>query len=170
MTLPDEPGRATGALRALNRSRRSVANAVTGGVLSSPAHRVLSGALVELGYVGPRSGRRIALVTQYAEDGDGLVVYVGGAAKKTWWRVFRGDGWPIRVRVRGTVRAGHGRVLESQDYGYDEAVTAYRRRWPQIGDDASQPVVVITFPAGGPTEHTRDNPTRSHGQGRRHSG
>ena len=65
-----------------------LANSVVGGVLRSPAHRLLSGSTALLTYEGRRTGRRIVLPTQYARHGDEVVILVGRPETKQWWRNF----------------------------------------------------------------------------------
>jgi deazaflavin-dependent oxidoreductase (nitroreductase family) len=66
----------------------SRANAVVERILQSPAHRVLSGSMVLVRYRGRRSGTEYTLPVQYADTHQGLVVLVGEAEDKTWWRNF----------------------------------------------------------------------------------
>lgn len=90
----------------------SVANRFTALVLSSPAHRLLSGSTDLVRYVGRRSGRTITTPTQYVAVDDGYVILVAHPDTKAWWRNFTAGGdaelllagvWlPVRARaVRG---------------------------------------------------------------------
>lgn len=45
----------------------------------------------------------------YAEDEHGLIVFVGRASEKTWWRNLR-DGSAVRVRLRGADHEGEAGV------------------------------------------------------------
>ena len=72
--------------------KRPRGNAVVLAVLRSPAHRLLSGATVELRYVGRRSGQQYALPVQYVRDGSRLLVLPQDLDSKSWWRNFRTRG------------------------------------------------------------------------------
>lgn len=65
-----------------------IANAVVGGLLRSPLHRLLSGSTDLVRYTGRRSGRRVTTPTQYARRGDDVIILVGDPEAKTWWRNF----------------------------------------------------------------------------------
>jgi hypothetical protein len=70
-------------------------------LLRSPLHRLLSGSTDVLRYTGRRSGRTITTPTQYARHGDDVVILVGRADNKSWWRNFRGDARSIEVLLGG---------------------------------------------------------------------
>jgi hypothetical protein len=118
------------------------------GVLRSPAHRLLSGGLVELRYTAA-TGAPVVLPVQAAPlHGDGrggirLVVVPAQAASKRWWRHFR---TPAAVAVlRGGVLHPEaiGRVLGLDDPQRRAAVAAYRARWPRVVVAAEDPVVLL---------------------------
>jgi hypothetical protein len=96
-------------------------------LLRSPLHHLLDTGMCELRYTAPRSGREVALPVMYAADGDDLVVLVGDAAEKSWWRAYRRP-YPVEVCRGGAVRRGTGRVLDIGDTRYPAAVAAYHRR------------------------------------------
>jgi deazaflavin-dependent oxidoreductase (nitroreductase family) len=87
-----------------------IGNALVRGVLRSPLHRVLSRSLLLLVYRGRRTGREYTVPVGYVRDGDELIVLVGEAHLKSWWRNFRG---PERVEVvlGGRRLAGEARVV-----------------------------------------------------------
>jgi hypothetical protein len=116
-------------------------------VLRSPAHRLLSGALLDLRYTGSRSGRAYALPVQYAADGDRCVVYPGHAERKVWWRSLIAPA-PITAVVRGATRTGTGRVLTPADLGCAEARAVYAARWPKAAVSAEAPLVVLDLAPG----------------------
>jgi hypothetical protein len=66
-----------------------LANIAVGAVLRSPIRGLLSGTTLLVRYEGRRSGRRVTIPTQYARVGNDLVIMVGGAGTKSWWRNFR---------------------------------------------------------------------------------
>lgn len=61
-----------------------------------------------LHYVGRSSGKPVELTVWYELTQEGCRVEVGAAAKKSWWRNFRGAGHPCEVIVDGVRRSGHG--------------------------------------------------------------
>jgi glycine cleavage system aminomethyltransferase T len=66
-----------------------LANIAVGAVLRSPIRGLLSRTTLLVRYEGRRSGRRVTTPTQYARVGNDLVIMVGGAGTKSWWRNFR---------------------------------------------------------------------------------
>src|SRR5215831_7582467 len=83
--------------RRLGRRPMAVANAFTRWILHVPLLRRLADRQVcELRYTGSRTGRPVALPVMYARRGDRVVVLVGGADQKSWWRNFT---TPAAVRV-----------------------------------------------------------------------
>jgi Domain of unknown function (DUF385). len=87
-----------------------IGNGIVATVLRSPAHRLLSGSTDLIRYTGRRSGRVIVTPTQYVSCGDDVVILVGRAASKTWWRNFT-EVCDVDVLVRGTWRAMTGQVV-----------------------------------------------------------
>lgn len=87
-----------------------VADRVVCRVLQSPAHRLMSGSICAIRYRGRRSGTTYSTPTQFASHGDGLVIFVGRADTKTWWRNFREDR-ELDVLVAGEWRAMVGRAV-----------------------------------------------------------
>ncbi len=66
----------------------SLGNAIVSKVLRSPMHRLLSRSTDLIRYSGRHSNRVFTTPTQYARDGDNVIVLVGRPATKTWWRNF----------------------------------------------------------------------------------
>ncbi len=95
-------------------------------VLRSPLHPLLDPGICEVRYRGRRSGRTICLPVLYALDGDRLVVLVGDAAHKRWWRGFASPA-PVQVRRKGRVRQGRARLLVPGTPDFVRAAAAYRR-------------------------------------------
>ncbi|HEU0240582.1 MAG TPA: hypothetical protein VFR11_15075 [Micromonosporaceae bacterium] len=110
--------------RLLHRRRHTGLNHALLAVLRSPLHRLLDDNVCEVAYQAPRSGRHVALPVMYAADGDDLVILVGDAAAKTWWRAFRKP-HGVQVRRHGATRAGTARVISVGDARYAGAATAY---------------------------------------------
>src|ERR1041384_1729236 len=89
-------------------------------VLRSPLHHLLDTEMCELRYTAPRSAREVSLPVMYAGHDD-LVVLVGDAAEKTWWRAVRRP-YPVAVCRGGAIRRGTARVLDELDPRYRDAV------------------------------------------------
>ncbi|GAA4963913.1 hypothetical protein WHI96_19200 [Pseudonocardia tropica] len=66
------------------------------------------GAMTEISYAGRRSGTEFRLPVAFRPEGDGGVIRVELPDRKNWWRNFTGEGAPLRVRVDGAERPGHG--------------------------------------------------------------
>ena len=106
-----------------------LANPVIRAVLGSPAHRLLSGALIVLAYRGHRSGRTFRIPLQYATmPGDRIVVLAVAPDRKLWWRSFSQPA-PATLVVRGAERAVSGRLLEGEERR--AALRAYLARIPR---------------------------------------
>lgn len=108
------------------------ANRVVGAVLSSPAHRLLSGSTDLVRYCGRRSGATIVTPTQYARSGDDVVILVGRARTKTWWRNFRQDR-DVDVLVQGHWLPMTARVVTGTDdpATLQPLLDAYLARFPK---------------------------------------
>lgn len=115
-------------------------NRIVHALLRSPLRVIMRG-VCELEYAGRRTGRTVALPVAFACENDQLVVYVGHAAGKTWWRNFV-EPWPVSARVDGVDRPGTGRVVLRTDPDRAQAAGIYRRRRPRA-QVADEPLVVI---------------------------
>ena len=122
-------------------------NAVVLGLLRSPLGRLFRG-LCELELTGRRSGRAVRLPVQYARDADRVVVNVGHAAGKRWWRSFINP-HPVRVHACGATLMGIGRLVHTGDADRTETERVYRRRYPKATLSTNDPIVLIE-PAPGP--------------------
>ena len=60
----------------------------------------MSSSVILLTYTGRRSGRRHTIPVAYAEAEGDLVVFVGQADTKVWWRNVR-EAASVEVRLRG---------------------------------------------------------------------
>jgi hypothetical protein len=77
-------------------------------LLRSPLHGVLSDRLALLTVTGRRTGRVFTFPVNYQEH-DGVLTFVPQSPeRKRWWRNLTGAGAPVRVRLRGVERTGHG--------------------------------------------------------------
>jgi hypothetical protein len=77
-------------------------------LLRSPLHPLLSGGLALVTVTGRRSGREFTFPVSYGRPSDDRVtITVGWPERKKWWRNLRGEGAPVRLRLRGEERTGH---------------------------------------------------------------
>ena len=125
------------------RIRRPQGNPAVLAVLRSPAHRLLSGMVIELRYTGRRSGRQYILPVQYARAGDRLVVVPQAADSKMWWRNFLTEQL-VTVRLAGQLHEGSARVVTRDDPGWEEDRRLYGSRWRRLADRLTGPLVEIT--------------------------
>jgi len=64
--------------------------------------------MINIRYVGRRSGKTIQTPVGYRRSGDDIVINVMSPDNKTWWRNFLGEGGPITLlRLDGADRTGH---------------------------------------------------------------
>lgn len=133
------------------RRRLAVVNALTLLALRTPlVHGLLDSAVCELRFTGRRSGRVVTLPVMYARQGGDLIVLVGGAAGKTWWRSFA-QPHVVHVRLQGVWHEGIGRTVPAGAEGRPTAGYAYHARFPRVRVDDADPFVVITLPPDGQT-------------------
>jgi hypothetical protein len=65
-------------------------------------------AMINIRYVGRRSGKTIETPVGYRRAGEKIVINVMSPDNKTWWRNFLGDGGPITLlKLDGQDRTGH---------------------------------------------------------------
>ena len=118
---------------------RRIGNVFVSALLRSRLHRTLSGSLILISYRGRKSGREFTVPVAYAEDADGLIVFVGHSEAKTWWRSMPGAS--VRVRLRGVDFDADARVVNGSSLA-----TAYLARQPRsagaIAAAATNPVFV----------------------------
>ncbi len=110
-----------------------LANTVVEKILQSPAHPILSGSTALIRYTGNHTGERYTLPVQYADAHNGLVVMVGQADTKTWWRNFIDMG-QVKVLLKGTWIPMTAHALRGEEE--PEAVTpllrSYAIRFPKV--------------------------------------
>lgn len=64
--------------------------------------------MINIRYVGRRSGKTIETPIGYRRTDDGIVINVMSPDNKTWWRNFLGEGGPITLlKFDGNDRTGH---------------------------------------------------------------
>jgi F420H(2)-dependent quinone reductase len=128
--------------RRLGRRPLALVNAFTRWILHVPLLRRLADRQVcELRFAGARTGRPIVLPVMYARHGDRVVVLVGGADQKKWWRNFRRP-TAVQVLLAGTVRTGTGHVVGPASPERAEAAEVYAARFPGVPVEAD-PMVII---------------------------
>jgi hypothetical protein len=137
MTIADQPQP--------RHTRRppAVVNRAVLAILRSRLHGLLDAGLCELRYQGRRTGRTIALPVMYAIDGTDVVVLIGDAGHKQWWRNFI-QPEPVEIR-RGKQRlAGVGRIVAPTEAGFDDAWKAYLDR-QHVDRQPGDRLLVITM-------------------------
>jgi F420H(2)-dependent quinone reductase len=95
-----------------------------------------------LTFRGRRSERRIDVPVLYATRGDALIVLIGDAPDKQWWRNFRLPR-DVEVRCRGRTLTATGRILAHTDPAYHEAAKTYQERH-QVAPGPGDRLLIIT--------------------------
>lgn len=73
--------------------------------------------LINIRYVGRRSGKTIQTPVGYRRSGDTITINVTSPDNKTWWRNFLGEGGPITLlKLDGQDRTGHA-MADRDDQG-----------------------------------------------------
>lgn len=111
-------------------------------LLRSPAHRLLGHRICRLRFTGRRSGKRVELPVGFVREGDRMLVLVGRASTKRWWRNFRDVGQSLEVTIDGITYDGYGVALRPGDRGYADALSTYRRHGRRP-DDRDHALVLI---------------------------
>jgi hypothetical protein len=111
-------------------------------VLRSPAHRLLSGMVIELRYTGRRTGREYVLPVQYAGTGQRLVVRPQAVQRSTWWRNFHTP-TPVTVRLAGRIRPATARLVVANEPAWEQARQLYASRWRRSSQRMTGPLVEI---------------------------
>ncbi|MGI8334420.1 nitroreductase family deazaflavin-dependent oxidoreductase [Actinomadura scrupuli] len=123
--------------------RARIANPAVRAVLRSPLHRLLSGSVLELTYTGRKTGQRHALPVMYATmDGD-LVIIAGRPGGKSWWRNFSARPRQVDIRLRGDHHIADALLLASGTDAYEEALAAYRDRYPRTLIEPRTPILTL---------------------------
>ena len=79
--------------------------------------------LINIRYVGRRSGKTIQTPVGYRRSGDGIVINVMAPDSKSWWRNFLGEGGPITLlNFDGVDRTGHAVATRDEKGGVKVAV------------------------------------------------
>lgn len=111
-------------------------NPVVRAVLRSPVHRLLSGSVMLITYTGRRSGKHRTIPVMYAPAGGTLLVNVGMAERKRWWRNLQG-GAPVEVLLQR--RSSRGLAEALTDEQARAALVQYMTRFPRAARSAREP-------------------------------
>lgn len=117
-------------------------------LLRSPLHGLLDAGMCELDYRGRRTGRAIALPVLYAPHDNNVVVLVGDAPDKRWWRNFA-EPAPVSIRRGSQVRTGTARLVPPEDPAYAPAWAAYSRRHHIAHEPTDRLVLIETTRSAG---------------------
>jgi hypothetical protein len=124
------------------RPRGQRVNAVVGWLLHDPLlRRLVDRRVCELRFIAERSGRGVVLPVMYAERGDQIVVLVGNALSKRWWRSFLRP-HPVHLWLRGEPWTGVGYVVPAGSTEHSAAREIYAAVYPRISI-GSEPFVLI---------------------------
>jgi hypothetical protein len=86
-----------------------IVNKLFVGLIDAPVvGQLVRRALINIRYVGRRSGKTIETPVGYRRSGDTITINVMSPDTKSWWRNFLGEGGPITLlRLDGADRTGH---------------------------------------------------------------
>ena len=94
-----------------------IVNNIFVGLIDAPlVGSVVRRALINIRYVGRRSGKTIQTPVGYRRAGDRIVINVVSPDKKTWWRNFLGEGGSITLlKLDCADRTGHALADRDDD-------------------------------------------------------
>lgn len=86
-----------------------IVNKLFVGLIDAPiVGRFVRRGLINIRYVGRRSGKTFDTPVGYRRSGDKIVINVASPDAKNWWRNFLGEGGPITLlKLDGADRNGH---------------------------------------------------------------
>ena len=86
-----------------------IVNKLFVGLIDAPVvGQLVRRGMINIRYVGRRSGKTIETPVGYRRAGEKIVINVMSPDNKTWWRNFLGDGGPITLlKLDGQDRTGH---------------------------------------------------------------
>lgn len=76
---------------------------------------------------GRKTGRRYTIPVGYHQVADAIVIMIGEAKTKTWWRNYRTAG-PIEMRLRGRSLRGRAQLLPADAAEFRQRADASFRR------------------------------------------
>ncbi len=94
-------------------------NAIAVGLLDVPVvGRFVRRGLVQIRYVGRKSGKTFQTPVNYRRSGEEIVIWVGLPDRKKWWRNFLDEGGPVTlIGLDGRDRTGHAVATRSDGGG-----------------------------------------------------
>lgn len=100
-------------------------------LLRSPLHGLLSNNFMLITVKGRKSGQAYTLPVAYALADGQIIVLVGSADKKTWWRNLIG-GAEVEMTIAGQTLKGEAQVVRKGQViqGLLPALEAYCRKYP----------------------------------------
>jgi hypothetical protein len=104
-------------------------NGAVSAILRSPFHWPLSAGLMLITVTGRKTGRVYTIPVGYQEVDGAIVILVGEAPNKVWWRNYVTPA-PMGLRVRGKSLEGIAEVLRPESPEFRERAEASLRRAP----------------------------------------
>jgi hypothetical protein len=94
-------------------------NSLAVGLLDVPLlGRFIRRRMVEIRYVGRKSGKTFQTPVNYRRSDDSIVIWVGLPDRKNWWRNFLDEGGPVTlIALDGRDRTGHAVATRSDEGG-----------------------------------------------------
>ena len=77
--------------------------------------------------IGRKTGRRTTIPVGYLHAEDAIVILVGEAPKKRWWRNYL-NGGPIELNLRGEVVHAHAQVVPADTAEFGQRAEASFKR------------------------------------------
>jgi len=102
-------------------------NPVCAAILRSPFHWLLSPALMLITVTGRKTGRRFTIPVAYHHMGDAIIILVGEAPRKQWWRNYHAPG-PIELCLHRQRLTGTAEVVPSDAAEFRQRFEAALRR------------------------------------------
>jgi len=102
-------------------------NPVCAAILRSPFHWLLSPALMLITVTGRKTGRRFTIPVAYHQMADAIIVLVGEAPRKQWWRNYGAPG-PIELDLRRQHLNGTAEVVPPNAAEFRQRFEATLRR------------------------------------------
>jgi hypothetical protein len=124
----------------IGRGESPAANRWVLRALAIDAGRRLLPRLCAVRYTGRRTGRTVMMPVAYAACGTDVMVLVGHAMSKQWWRNFCG-GHPAELFVDGRWRQARGEVVACDRVEYPRLLAGYRAAHPHVSARTTEPIV-----------------------------
>ncbi|GAA0926197.1 hypothetical protein GCM10009558_106680 [Virgisporangium aurantiacum] len=108
--------------------------------LSTVTGRRILPNLCGLRFAGRGTGRTVVLPVAHAACGTDVMVLVGHATDKRWWRNFH-DGHPAELLLDGRWRTARGEVVGPDRIEYPRLLAGYRAAHPHTSARTTDPIV-----------------------------